>query len=228
MDYDSRDMLVSSDYPLDKIVYLHTGSINFPITGTDYIINHGLPFTPLIKVVWSTSNDFSTTYGVGDGPISSNPSFAYLPQIVFAYSDSSTINLVFGNPGSVTDAYIRIYAFMPSNVNTDAEFTVSAADTFVLNTDYNYSKLYLSGITASSSTPSSVETITHGLGYYPQVEVWYTKGGLTYAMSEIALFDNSLGTESFELTTDDLILRRSPFLSGDELFHYRIYADELP
>lgn len=221
------DFLLNTDYPLDKVVFLNSGSITFAVSGTDYIFAHGLPFTPLIKVTWSTSADFSTTYGVGDGPVSTDPNFPFLPQLTLAYADSTNVTLSFGNPGSVATAYIRVYAMMPTDVEQEVDFTANAADSFVLNTDYNYTKLYMSGVTSSSSTPGSSEFVTHNLNYYPQVEVWFTKGSSTYATSFVQMLDGVQIYESFEISTTDLTMRRDPSLATTEYFHYRIYADRL-
>ena len=221
----AKKMLLSSDYPLDKVVYLHTDSHD--VTSGDYTVAHGLPFTPLIKVVWSTSPTFATTYGVGDGPLSTNPSFPFLPQLVSAYADSSDIGLTFGNPGSVTNVYLRFYGFMPSDVDVDASFTSASGDLFAFNTDYNYTKLYLAGVTASSTVAGSTESVTHDLGYYPQTEVWYTKGGKMYCLAQNTLLDNSPVSESVEITTTSITMKRDVLLSGSETFHYRIYVDEL-
>lgn len=221
-----KQMIMTTDYPLDKVVYLHRGTLNFS-SSLDYVISNPFDFTPLIKVVWSTNADFTTTYGVGDGPLSTSPSFPFLPNLSVAKADASAITLQFGNPGSVSSAYIRMYAFMPSTVSSDVSFNASAGDAFVINSGYNYSKLYRAGVTASSSTAGSSETVSHNLDYYPQVEAWYEKSGVIYSMAQIFMSGSTLATESFELTTSNLIFRRNPSLSGSERFHYRIYLDDL-
>lgn len=225
----AKNFLISSDFPMDKIVLLHSGQIDFTTSGTDYTFAHGLSFTPLIKATWSTSSDFSTTYGIGDGPLSSNPSFAFLPELAFARADSSNVYLSFGNPDMVNNAYIRIYGFMPSDVDVDTDLTASAADSFTLDSDYNYTKLYTSGVTSSSSVAGSSETVTHSLGYYPQVEVWFEKDGYIWVSAQPAVKPD-LGireSETFELTISSLTMYRNASLSGTERFHYRIYTDEL-
>lgn len=224
---DPRNFLLNTDYPMDMVVLLHKGSINFSVSGTTYTAAHGLAFTPLIKVVWSTDSSFTTTYGVGDGPISTSASFPFLPQLTRAYANATNIVLEFGNPGAVNDAYIEIYGYMPSDVNVDTPSTASSADNFVINTDYNYSKLLVEGVTASSSSPGSSEVVVHGLGYYPQVEIWQVKSGNVECVSAITLADGANIYESFKLTTSTLTMTRDPSLFTPEYFYYRIYADEL-
>lgn len=228
MTVDPRNFLFSSDYPMDKVVYLHSGVLNFAVSGTDYIVAHGLSFTPLIKVVWSTDANFTTTYGVGDGPVSTSPSQPFSPSLAYANANGTNITLSFGYPGAVSSVYIRVYAFMPSDVNLDIAFTASAADTFVLNTDYNYTKLFVTGVTASSAVASSAEVVSHSLGYYPQTEVWFERGGYAWVAPQMLVVNGvTRSTETFELTTSSLTMYRDPFLSGSERFHYRIYVDEL-
>jgi len=222
-----QDFLIDSDYPLDKVVLLNSGSIDLSST-FDYNFLHFLTFTPLVKVVWSTVPDFSVTYGVSDGPVSISPSFPFMPRLVYARANSTEVQMSFGNPGTYINIYIRVYGFMPSNVNLDAPFTASSADDYVINSDYNYTKLYLSGVTASSSVSGSSEVVNHNLGYYPQVEVWFEKGGYIWASSESSVVDLATRSyESFEVSTTTFTMYRSPFLFGPELFHYRIYLDEL-
>lgn len=220
----AKNFLIHSDYPLDKIILLWSGYTDF---STDFLFNHGLPFTPLVKIVWSLDTSFTTVYGVGDGPISGVSSTPFIPQLIRAYATSSAVYSTFGTPGATPGAYIRVYGFMPSDVNVDASFTANAADSFTISTDYNYTKLFLAGVTGFSGVAGSSEIVLHNLGYYPQVEVWYEKGTDIYAAGEIDLFDGALNTESFELSTTALVMRRDPFLAGTERFHYRIYADEL-
>lgn len=221
-----KKMVMTTDFPLDKVIFLHLGMLDLS-SSLDYIFPNPFTFTPLIKVVWSTSPDFNTTYGVGDGPLSTNPSFPFLPNLAVAKADLSSITLQFGNPGSIPSAYIRMYAFMPSDTSSAVEPNTSAGDAFVINSEYNYSKLYRAGVTPFSSTAGSTETINHDLDYYPQIEAWYEKSGAIYSMAQIFKSGGSLSTESFELTNSNLILRRDPFLTGSERFHYRIYLDDI-
>ena len=221
---DPRHFLLNTDYPLDKVVYLKEAFITFGVNET---FAHNLLFTPLVKVVWSLTSNFSETYEVGNGPLSASPSTPFTPFLAYARANATDIELAFGSPGAVVGAYVRVYGFMPSNVNVAANHTASSADTFALNTDYNYSKMYLADITASSSVAGSTEVVTHGLGYYPQCEVWFEKGGYIWYVPSTSINDGVPGSESFRMTTSDITMYRNPFLAGSELFHYRIYLDEL-
>lgn len=220
-------LLIDSDNPLDKVILLKSDTLVFSVSGTSYTFNHGLSFTPLIKVVWSTNSDFSVTYSVGDGPVSSSVFSPFIPMLSMAKANSTSVTLEFSNPDTVPTAYLRVYGFMPSNVNVDASFTSSSAENFTIDSDYNYTKLYMSGVTASSSTGSSTESINHNLGYYPQVESWYEQSGYIWVLNSASIFNGVEYYSSANITTSTLTYIREQFPSSAIAFHYRIYEDEL-
>ena len=230
MDYDSRNMLVSSDFPLDKVVFMSSGSISVPPFGfNDVSVPHGLPFIPLVSAVYSTTSDFETTYEYNSGPVQTNTS---LPG-VFLYdtSDMSTSEHIIlrhsNNTASSVTLYYRVYAFMPSTANDLVGFTVTEADDFVMNTDYNYTKLFMSGVTPYSSVANSVEVITHGLGYRPQVSAWQQKPDGVYSVTSALLLANGNTTGGMVSVTDNnIIYQREDFPFGASRLHYRIYIDE--
>lgn len=219
------DFNLNSDYPLDKAILLWQGTFDF--VGSE-LFNHGLSYIPLIKIVWSLTADFAQTYGLGNGPDTSSPFTPFTPQLIDSWADSTSVNAIFGTPGSTPLVYVRVYGFMPSNINNEAAATASSADNLVLNTDYNYSKLYLSGITASSSVSSSTETVNHSLGYIPQTDVWYDVSGSIHCLPGVVMYNSSYQSEAAIVSTSQLQMLRSPYLSSAERFHYRIYADRMP
>lgn len=219
-------MLISSTYPLDKVILLRQDT--WTTYGSFYQFTHNLPFIPLISLVWSLSPTFDTTYTIGGGPASPNGFLAFEPLCGSAWATDTTVFAdfrVFSSPPAI---YIRVYAREPSDSAADLPFTSINADDFVLNTDYNYTKLLLSGVTAYSSTPSSIESVNHNLTYYPQVEVWYQTSTGIWALSNLNTNDSTdYFTIASNVTTTQIIMRRDPFPSGAQRFHYRIYADEL-
>lgn len=227
---DPNKLYLTTDYPLDKVIYLSSFTIDFLLSGTSYTFNHNLPFTPLVKVTWSTQPDFSIVYDQGSGPISNIPSWPFLPALTLITANSTSITLDYSNPDNITEVYVRVYCFMPSDVNTEVAHTASSADRFTLNTDYNYTKLLSSGVTPYSSTTSSVETIPHGLGYIPQVEAWYEDtafGGFIRPISSSNLAPD--GTSIYEAVyadEDNVYLVRG-IIAATTRFHYRIYVDRI-
>ena len=222
---DPRNFLLNSDYPLDKAILLKSDLITS--FGSFYSFSHGLSFTPLIVVVWSMTSDFTTSYGIGGGPLSATPFIAFDPLCQAAWATSSEVFVQFSNfIGS--PVYIRIYGIEPTTSSADLSFTSISADNFTLNTDYNYTKLLDSGVTDWSSTPSSTVVVAHNLGYYPQVEVWYERPSKIQCLGIINTSDASgYFSSSVDVGTTNVTFIRDPYLAENERFHYRIYADEL-
>lgn len=213
----AKKLLYSTDYPLDKVVYMYETSFSVPGFGfNDVTINHGLGFAPLIQGIYTLDAGWPTVYDENSGPV--NSSGNYLMQ-TFVETDSTTITLYNSNAqASAKTIYWRLYGFMPSDVNVDASFTNTGVDDFMFSTDYNYAKLFMSGVTASSSDPT--ETIVHGLGYRPQVLTWVEGGGSIGWMNS---WVQEGGTTTCRVTDTSLIFTRS---GSTNKFHYRIYLDD--
>lgn len=199
---DPRNFLLNTDYPLDKIVYMDSGS--FTIPAGSYATStkaHGKTFTPLATLSWSTSSTFTTSKE------SNIPVLEFTdPDLIQVNNYTNGTNIVIDGYNPTTSSktiYWRAFGFMPSNVNVDTPGTATSSNSFQFNTDYNYCKLYNSGITTTA-------TITHNLGYRPQVTAWKQTG------SNIAQV-NDKGIVKVGTTTVNII-------STDNI-HYRIYAD---
>jgi len=96
---------------------------------------------------------------------------------------------------------------MPSNVSLDAAYTASLSNNFQLNTNYNYTKLFLADIAVAAAT----STIYHNLGYRPQVITWI-KTGSTFEQCNIS---------GYAKVNNSTVIITAP--SND--IHYRIYLD---
>lgn len=227
---DARNFSISSDYPIDKVIYMTSGSVT--ISGYNYndvTIPHGLPFTPLTTDIYSLTPSFDTSYEYNSGPVQTDP----LLSSPFLYntgseSDSTNITLRHTNnsPSSVT-IYYRVYGFMPSTVNEEAAWTASVADNFVMNSDYNYTKLFDAGVTAYSDIPDSIETINHNLGYRPQVMAWSEESSVVYSRNFTSLYpDGSNDGGAIYIDENSIIFQRQFFLFNASRLHYRIYIDE--
>lgn len=227
----ATQFLLSTDYQQDKVVYLKTDSFTAPgpMTGSYRTIAHGLPFTPLVGGSWSTSADFSVTYDFGTGTIpSADPLTAPFNLSLDVLADSTNIYIVPTNvSGSNKTVYVRLYALEPADTLATVSSTQAAADSFTLNSDYNYTKLWsadkITGVTASSTT-----VVTHNLGRVPQVSVWATSSArtispsliyftnVTYPMDTANIVAVSANTVTFKTDSSSTITR----------FDYRIYHDE--
>jgi hypothetical protein len=221
-------MSVSTDFPLDKVVYMHTRTV--VISGfsfNDQIFAHNLPFTPLILGQWSFDSNFDTAYDANSGP-----RFGGGGTLLFAsalHSDATNITIFnTNNQASSVTVYWRIYGIMPSTVSTTAPFTASTADDYIVDTDQNYSKLFLSGETGFSSTLGSSVVVQHGLGYRPQVLVWTENSTFTTWTGSYALEGTGGGGNNrCRVGTQEItLIRDSTVLPSSTRFHYRIYIDE--
>lgn len=220
--------LINSDYPLDKIVYLLETPFTVNPGNVEFSVPHNLPFTPLLKAVWSTDPGFSVTYNIGDGVPDSNPLivFSTIGTDVSATSTNARVYFIRNAPTSQV-VYIRIWGYMPSNINDIVPPTAISGDKFVVNSDYNYTKLFMAGVTSSSSTPGLATSVDHNLGYYPQNDVWAVHDGATFSLSYTQVLFGLPDTGGTVVTPTSLAMYRTFYPSSAWSFHYRIYMDEL-
>lgn len=215
MTVNPRDFLLNTDYELDKIIYFKEG--NF-IGNTEF--QHELSFTPLVFGVWSTDSNFSSvnTLGVADPSTEAG----YTPFLgVECSADSSAIKLVASgeNSGS-TRIYYRVYAFEPTDSQADTPTTSNNANTFILNTDYNYCKLKATGEFTQSG-----QEYQHNLGYVPQVMAW-VKTTPTYGSTiQPITFASNYTNFKIIVTTNKIRIENilSPFV---EKVYWRLYYDQ--
>ena len=206
MAVDPRDFLLNTDYEMDKIIYFKEGTLN----AGQYDIDspHGLSFTPLIFGVCAFNSDFSDARGVPYQALTASNSVQFT-----AAANATNVRVSYINgSGSPSKIYYRLYGFEPSGSTATVPATSTAANQFILNTDYNYCKLL------SKGTAGPTATVNHNLGYIPQVLVW------RQANSWVEPVNESDYTSSVIVTNQSLIFNY-PNLGIDN-FHYRIYYDE--
>lgn len=207
---DPRNFLLNTDYPLDKVVYMDSGEMNLTGgggAGDSLVFAHGLTFTPLLMGSWSLDSDFSTSKEFFLPTYEDTINGIY--ALAFSGDTNITINAIKYSAGADV-LYWRLYAFMPPSVESGAAATSSSADNFILNTDYNYTKLYLNEYYDCSS---GNQTITHNFGYRPQVEAWRADD------PSIVFKENVSGY--VEVTTTTIILTGG----AGKKYYLRIYAD---
>lgn len=227
---DPRDFLLNTDYEQDKIVLYLDGMMQ---PGTTQDIMHQLPFTPLLFGVCAYNEDFSDSKSV---PFNDKVSMAGTPPIetsaisfdALAYNNEPKITLTYNNTEDANQAlYFRLYAFQPSDSTAPAPITSRHAKSFLLNTDYNYCKLYKKGIIDGNSDT----IITHNFGYIPQVLAWLEVGSFgNYIMP---IYFNTLGDDSgtyvptgIEVTDTQILFKYANNWVPDCKIHYRVYYDE--
>lgn len=218
---DPRSFLLNTDYEMDKIIYFKEGSLN--ANDYDISVSHKLGFKPLIFGVCAFNEDFSDPRTIPFEQITRNNTIQFTAQ---AASDS--LKLTYLNfSGSPAKIYYRIYAFEPTDVYAKIGQTSNHASQLILNTDYNYCKLYKKGIVTSDTV------IQHNFGYVPQVLAWKEvndySNGLVIEPCEESLKYNEPGMGNFGITVNStsVSIHDMATMQGFiQKVHYRIYYDE--
>lgn len=178
----AKNFLLTTDFPLDKVVYLSSGSFTMSASSAGtWSVPHFLSFTPLCSGSWSLTPDFSVQYEYGTGTFpSDNVGISPFNQLLslsddifgnFAGAGSVNVDIVWINNSSVPmTAYYRVFGFGPPDIPYRAAPTASGGDDFVFNTDYNYTKLYVNS--AQSVVAGNAYTTQTSLGYVSQVSLW--------------------------------------------------------
>ena len=216
---DARNFLVNTDYPIDKIIYLTSGSM--VLDGFPHTIAHGLPFIPLVGGYWSFSSAFATTYDfyAGDFP-SGNPSFLFAHEVQIS---SDATNITLNTTDIVGDSptfYYRIYGLAPSGTTNDISPIASTSDPFVINSDYNYMKLYINETYPMGT--ATTYTVNHNLGYKPRIAGWYEFFGSTEPILRAG--DTGGGAIKAEVTNTQVIVSNDFGLDIPNLY-LRVYID---
>lgn len=217
----AKNFLLSSDYSMDKIIFMASGSVTVSAGGADdNYTNHNLPVLPLMKGVWSYTSNFSNSYDMGQ-PLYSDNDVSVLVQ-----SNSTQYRVyAFNNGGSSKTIYWRVFGVMDTTDTSTLDFTASTADSFVLNTDYNYTKLYLSG---DANISSSSVNIDHDLGYKPQVDVWFEAALIPgqYQTQYLGISNDGGVYNSIRITNSQLQFVKGSLAGQSTKYKYRIYLDE--
>ena len=199
MTVDPRDFLLNTDYEMDQIIYCETGTIT---AGNANATAHNLSFTPLVFGVFATDADFTDTHPL---------TFTSQDGEQFTLSaDGTNINISYDNQDPTASVYYCVFGFEPDGSTADTPATSQYAKSLVLNTDYNYCKLYAKGhVDGDQDT-----TVTHNLGYLPQIMAW----------TELNGYFAPITTSSIEVTDTQINFNYAG--AGYDNIHYRIYYDE--
>lgn len=219
---DPTNFLISTDYPMDKIVYKTSGSYTHSDVPGGTSFAHGLPFTPLVVLQWSLDSDFTTAYTVNSGPPTTDPTLYHIGIDLYSYSDPTNIVITsFDFLGGASTIYYRVFAFEPTGSTADCSATSSTTDKFFISTDYNHPKLFMSGNTPITADVLGA-TIHHGLGYVPQFEYWLGDNTTSFGKAQYGDYIDSTPVVGVFATDQDIKV----YNLGPGNIEYRIYADE--
>lgn len=170
---DGRNFLLDSDYPIDQVVFMHTYQVTTQPVFSGYSVtarfDHGLPFRPLAIGQWSPGSDFSgVTLEAGDYMDDGSDGGR---MSIDVYTTSSQIIILGQSYTSARTLYIRVTCFAPDDWSgNNLASTVGQSNRFILNTDWSYPQLVLNSHIRVPQ--NSTRTVSHGLGYIPQIMLW--------------------------------------------------------
>lgn len=227
-----KKMLMTSTYPIDKVVYLKSGSFSMPgPSNTTFAYAHGLPFTPLCGGNWSTDPTFGLQYEYSTGIFpSSNPGYVF-NTIFNVYADATNIYITGDNIGSTMTIYFRVYAFEPSNSSALLPSIASQGDEFVIDSRLNYPKLYLNNYIdlPAGGVSDSFVYVDHNIGTIPQVMAWVTYdtfNGVSLVPAIHPLGTSNSASQGITLVAGDArIAFGIPAFADPHRAYYRIYLD---
>ena len=214
---DARRFRFISSYPQLYIARTFTGQVTIPASpfgGFGQItIPHGLPFTPLIRGVWSNESNFSWS---NDLDVRFSAEFSPTPG---------------GNPLELTGymaTQTNIEAYFISNLSNQAVTlfvqgvclvpstflgSINPFDTagnFKFNSDFKYNQIFAQG-----TLPPTGGTVNHNLGYQPVCHVY-------------AQFPGNINGQqvSSTITNTQLIVDPGDLAGVASSFYYLIFADD--
>ena len=221
--------LLNSDFPMDKVVWMFEGESNTSQYSSTTIRNN-LPYKnyPIFAKGMATIDNWQTAFPLGASrPLSDKP------------YDSTSLSYIVNND----DHYIYLSWFINSTSNATIKYRLWAVarEDYDLGNDYgktssyNYSKTHLK-FDSTKNYPrlikdgiaKSGDTITHGLGYTPHVDFWWTATndnfnyGWNYTPSG-RLGSQSSTTPATIQATDQTITFKQNY-GSDIYYYYRIYA----
>lgn len=231
----ARQTIVTSDYPIDKVVYkdAFAGAVPQAFSMSDAVLftfPHGLPFKPLCIGTYSEDN-FKTSYEFGNSPYYFNATFGQYGQRIGAVVESDATN-VYVHAISFDAArtlYFRVVGLLPSNYSVGASVnSTERANGLLFNSDDNYLKIYLQGVIDINDSGAFGLTnypVTHNLGYIPNALFFTEWGGVVRNLGS----ENFIGVSGIDafawLTTTDAVMSVDPYFAGNLKLHYKVYLD---
>lgn len=218
---------LSTDFPLDKIVFITSGSFTVPNQGfIEHKIPHGLPFVPLATGNWSTSATFEVAYEFGTGEIDTSTNFVFYKADPTLTSNADHIKIILGNyysGASITVNY-RVICFQPSNIPpVSIRRTNVNVDDFMLDTDQSQVMLLKKGFVDMPTVSSGTVTTTafsHNLGYLPQTTIWIERFGEIENKYQAA---PGLGSLDCVVTNNSINIVANGSIAAR--VHYRVYVN---
>lgn len=204
---------------MDKIVWLPDEiTINNPKDSFSLTTPHGLGAVPYVKGVWS-SDDWETTWPTN---VTVNDVQVVSKQVSVS---SDETNVYLSGIANVAGITLRLWGVFYEAATLDVVVPPTrdkSTNKFIINSDFNYPKLFMEGI---ADVTTLAQSITHDLGFVPQIDIWQRVGSPGSYRWEELNFD-VLGTSDLAPSVVNVTDADLQFASGSGYFYYRIYADE--
>jgi len=213
----NRDNLILySNDPIDKIIYIETKTVDIPAFDyNDITFAHELGFRPLIMGEYSEDSDFSTSNTIGSQDTS------FLIETAINADSTNVIISTNNNSGSAVTLYYRVYGFAEEDIDVDIEPTSGISGNLLqFDSSLNYAKLFDYGTTDTVSAGGGTATISHNLGRLTQIRVWSILSG---SVTPLVASDLNQGIWA-QSNANTLVLGNESL--NDRTFHYRIYYDD--
>lgn len=228
-----QNVAYAGRFPTDKIVNVLSGSFDAAAATTvgGYLkrasVSHGYTRPVFTKLKWSTDGtnwvDGGFSYRSGDSNL--------YPAL--SYSDATSVYILTGvTAGTV---YYEVVCFWIDNYDGTSpligRYQSPTKDT-VFDSRVNYQKIIDQNVVSFTGASDS-ETITHGLGYYPNARVFYEAfsgevwPAIAGGISNYFLYDFSNQAQlEYKMSTSALQMDYSGTVStGTRRAWYRIYLD---
>lgn len=190
---DPRNFLFHSDYPQIYIGRVLSGDFTVEAGQWDYThkIEHGLPFVPLLRGIWSDTDSFDWA---NDFAVFSKEGFKNYPEVGIdeAWADKTYLYIKGINnvwPEKNVRYFYRIVCLVPPDYKGEVpEYDIKEKFTFLSTRRYH--KLFKIGI-----LPKEGGKVDHDLGYLPIVWVFDKNRGCVSntitSSSELVINENS-------------------------------------
>jgi hypothetical protein len=233
MAQDARKFMLTTDYPIPILVWKMETSLTVPVgqyfNAAHKSVAHGLPFTPWIIGQWSTNANFQPAYDLANDMPVFTGTRPDLMIIIGADSTHIRISAEHTAESSKT-LYFRIFSFLPPDYSGDYDDTLGDSTAFTFDSEFNYPKLFKSG---TISVPhNTTKTVSHGLGYIPQVRAWEDKETGPLDDYETWNILSPVNNGSFQGELSGVSVNTSTVKFGnpngsDTTFRYMIFGDEV-
>ena len=219
------NFIISSDYPIDKIVWLYQGEVTTNSYGSwELTIPHKLTARPYVKGVWTT-NDWATTWTTGSQQLSGQ-SYTNSSQVA-----SDGTNVYFSGYQETAKKKVKYKLWGVWNeadtYSNEANPTYGmSSNRLIINTDLKYPKLIAEGYLEKN------KTYTHSLGYIPYVEIWsYREIGINDYQDTVWAWvqhsEDQFGTiygVTPQVQITDTTIKVTNTSTSPSKIYYRIYA----